>query len=528
MRSVVDTCLHLPFPRGAAFGWYRAGTRAEQGRDPAHAAEYYRAAWDLGRDQIVPKNRQTDLVDAYFAAEGRDWSDPLLSLCTARGDVDSLFLVAEDRCRRDLAGFMRRLTITPRDASLGKRIADVDWSYAVLQRTNADIDEVQQAVDLARGQRIPRLVASAGTEKEEVGRALHELESSGKNLAWLLSTNPVTQREVRAALTDSSALVEFVPTENAISMIVLRRDTVLLRTSSTHRSYLFSVITDYLQLMGELRLNVYGLRLSEPRALQRINELSSVLYNIMIAPVSGDLRDVRKLYVVLPEECSWLPVHTLRGGGVAVGQKFNVSYLPAASALTLTAPPEHWSNTVIGIGYPGTTGWDVEYELKDIRSFYDKSAMLFDTNATLRHLADTTYDVLHCAAEFSLDRNVPDNSTIILSDGVRTDAISKVPIGSMAGIPMPQALVFSNVGNRPGQLYRYVPALFLALGTRTVVATMWQGDRRAKKLFGEQFYTALLAGRTATEAYALAIREMSRNPDADHVQRWGLYYQYGR
>ncbi len=528
VRNVIDTCIALSFRRGAAFGWYLAGTLADEIPDQLHAVEYYRNAWALAREWIDYGEPGSDIVDSYFLAEGKDWFRSLSGLYAAELSVDSLFALAEDRSLHDLAAFMRRLAIKTRDQSLNKRIDDVDWTATILRRTMQDMDEVLQATDAQRSERISSLIASAGAQRAALKAATRTLESANKNFAWLLSTTPVSLRDIRAALPAGAVLVEFVPTDNALALIVVRGDTARLRISTVEPGYLRSLVRDYLQLMGELRLNIYGLRLSEPLALQRINELSSVLYNVMIGPVSGDLRGSKKIYVVLPEELSWLPVHTLRGEGGALGQRYNVSYLPAASALLLSSPVEHWTSSIAGIGYPGSTGWDVEYELKDIRSFYDRTPMFFDTSATLRHLTETMYNVIHCAAEFSLDRSVPNNSHMVLSDGIHANGTSNVSLGEMSGIPAPDILVFSNIGNRPGQLYRYVPALYLALGTRTVITTMWQGDRKAKKVFGEQFYTALLAGQTGTDAYGQAIREMANNPDANHVQRWGLYYQYGK
>ena len=358
--------------------------------------------------------------------------------------------------------------------------------------------------------------------------SVHALRKSSPTFARILSLEPLDLKSVRTALPAQSALVEFAPTTNALYSIIVQPDTAYIHKTNVTSQYLSSVIRDYLQLISELRLTTYGLRMSEPAALQRINEISSVLHTIFIAPILAEVRNAQKLYLVLPEEFTWLPVHTFRGEGGALGVRTNISYLPSAVALLFPQEKEHWTKKIIGLGHPGTTTWDVEYELKDIRSFFDGVGLLFDTTATLSHLMDSTYDILHIAAEVTLDRVVPQNSCVILADEARPIGVRKVPLGEMLKLPAPQALIFSNVSATPGGLSRYAPLAFLTNGTRIVIASMWQGDRRAKKAFGEGFYTNLFAGTPASEAYYRSIVAMAKHDEMSHIQRWGMYYQFGK
>src|SRR5207249_2628383 len=112
------------------------------------------------------------------------------------------------------------------------------------------------------------------------------------------------------------------------------------------------------------------------------NEISPVLGSMLIEPILPIVSQFSKLYIVVPEEFGWLPFHTLR---ISVGdrtgpliERIDVSYLPSAAALLFPSAPEQVVKTVVGFGHPGKTSWDVEYELKDIRSFYDKARMYFD------------------------------------------------------------------------------------------------------------------------------------------------------
>ena len=183
---------------------------------------------------------------------------------------------------------------------------------------------------------------------------------------------------------------------------------------------------------------------------------------------------------------------------------------------------------VVGLGHPGKTSWDVEYELKDIRSFYKKAKMLFDTSATMEHCASLKYDILHIAADYLFDRDVPDNSSMLLSDGATPDGLRQVSLGEILALRAPQTLIFSNISPVPGGLARYAPLAFLANGSQTVITTMWQGERRVKRYFGEVFYTSVMAGVPSAEAYDKAMIALARKDEFSALYRWGLYYRFGR
>ncbi len=184
--------------------------------------------------------------------------------------------------------------------------------------------------------------------------------------------------------------------------------------------------------------------------------------------------------------------------------------------------------TVAGFAYAGGTGWDVEYELRDIRSFYDKAIVVSDTAATLARLARTEADAVHIAGDFSLDRTTPERSSVALSFGPPTYAPTRVPLAALAAMPATPMLIVANIAATPGGLTRYAPALFLSTGNRTVILGMWRADRRAKRAFGEVLYTNLSTGAGTLDAFRAAETTMMKRGEFSAEQRWAFYAWYGR
>jgi hypothetical protein len=117
---------------------------------------------------------------------------------------------------------------------------------------------------------------------------------------------------------------------------------------------------------------------------------------------------------------------------------------------------------------------------------------------------------------------------MLFSDGVTPDGSQFVPLGAFALMPAPKTLIFSNISPTAGGLWRYPALEMLAAGSRTVILTMWQGERKAKKDFGAAFYSHLMEGISSPVSYHEAMIAMTKDTDSPKVYQWGLYYKFGR
>ncbi len=529
--DIASTCRQTSFFTGEAFALYMQGTLEWQRNDTAKAAPSFREALRLITDHVRldddDKTTMHHLIDVFMEGEHSGWYDPLLRISCSSQNTGEVFSLLEHENLDDMQNYFSRSALKTADTGLNSAIADIS-----LKRTSLKLLEEDIRDELATGKH--RNLERFETLKELYPMRFGELVASSgaienNNFKWLLLSPELHLRAVRDTLPRNAALIEYAVLENEIYCIVVTKDSSYLKKTSASRQRVVSIVQEYNRLIGDPRLNYNAPMFDEASAIRRVNELSPVLYTMLVEPILPLLANVAKLYIVTPQEFGWLPFHTLRspGSGPLIN-KFEISYLPSAAVLLFASKPEQSVHDVIGFGHAGRTGWDVEYELKDIRSFYDKAKMYFDTTATFAHLAGLSTDVLHLAAEFTVNTDVPDSSVIVVSDGATPDGLTGIPLGSLLAIPTTQAFVFSNITPAAGGLSRYAPMAFLANGTRTVIATMWQGERKAKKYFGEVFYTNLLGGISSGEAYHKAMTAMTKNEDFSKLYDWGLYYQFGR
>ncbi|HEV8539442.1 MAG TPA: CHAT domain-containing protein [Bacteroidota bacterium] len=528
--EIAASAHQVGFRLGETFAWFVKGMLDARSGDTSASKKAFIEASRLDEQNIVPDGEMyptVEVIDAFMDGERCNWDEPLLEYTCTPSGIDEAFRLTERSNLRDFQRFFSQSAIRTGDVNLDHQIAAYETRRKSLRLLEEDIYEELSSGKYRNLERFNILNGLYAGRVQDLAADAQSLE--GKNIRWLLSSPTLSLRAIRDTLSPKTVLLEYVTLADELEIIVAMKDTAILRSKRVPEQRLLSLIAEYNRLIGDPRLHLHAPNFDEAAAIGRVHELSSVLYTILVEPIISLIGAGAEIDVVLPPEFGWLPVHTLRiAGSTPLINKFPIKYLPSAAVLLFHAKEEKFVREVVGLGHPGQTNWDVEYELKDIRSFYDKARMFFDTAATLPHLGLSPYDVLNIAAEFKIDTAVPDNSAIALSDNTTSSGVREVPLGEMLSIPIPPALVFSNISPAAGGLSRYAPMLFLAGGTRTVIVTMWQGERKAKKYFGEVFYTDLMSGTPASAAYHHAMTAMTKSEEFSRIHRWGLYYQFGR
>ena len=265
---------------------------------------------------------------------------------------------------------------------------------------------------------------------------------------------------------------------------------------------------------------------------RRTRELGPGIYQDFIRPVEDDLASATKLYVVLPDGVPTLPFHALRRtalpGSEYLAERFQLSYLPSAKTLTLPRPVLTGVHDVAGIGFPGSTGWDVEYELRDIRAFFKEAKLYFNQRATLTTLQAEHADVLHLAIECRFHHQDPQNLAVVLSDGKSPDASALVPVAALFSLRGSPTIVLSALESERTAIHPSLPYIFLADGSGYVIMNTYLPSRKVKKSFGESFYTALMDGNTTPPvAFRTAQRDMIKNPETSAPGVWAPFFAWG-
>lgn len=520
-------CEDFHLYRKLSQAFYVQGKIAQAEEHPATALKYYYQSLRFREQSLLMFDE--DGVDDDAAM----FYNAALDIECSIENVDSVFALAERKILHDIVRFFSQLPLSALDRTLQRAIERYQflrYSLALLEKTMENIISTRTEKDFNR---LYFLNENYKKTLSELSVAEREMQQQNTWMHRLFSLQPLTLSDVRQLLPVRSSLIEFIPLNEAVYALIVQKDTVVIRKIHIPLRQLETKAKKYAEIIRNTRLAEGNIPSYQNTELQyHLEMLSAELYDMLITPIERYLREQSILYIVPPKELLSLPFHTLTNTSerlpVPLQQRYEVRYLPTASVLAYTGTPRSSSVKIAGFGHPGRTQWDVEYELKDIWSFQHDAQIFFDGEATFDRLASLSADVLHLAVEMNVHPLFPGNSKILLSRSNTGLQVEEVPLGEFSLLGKFPLLVVSNIAEQRAEVERYVPMLFLSSGTRACVMTLWRGDRKTKKDFGEFFYTHLLIGVSAEEAFRESVRTLSRNKETSPHYRWGMYYYFGR
>ena len=524
----------LDAPAGLAYASLLTGTLLLRGNQPTDALAWFKRGIDQSEAALATRGADDvwlSCEQAYLGARSTPWYDETIDILLQLGRYEEAFWYADRRRSRELFAVLgeldprvrsdtvRALLDAYRDAR-ARGIGAERQALALAAEGNRDRDQV----DRVRGERdLARAAMNAAAEA--VARRDRPLEP-------FVRVSSAGIADVQKVLPPSRALVEPVLTRRSLYTFVVTGAKAGVYVAAFEKDRVFDLAREYADL---LRLRqVYEDSADEQRAPldARVKEIAPQLYEAFMQPIEGAIAGIGELDVVLPRDVAGLPLHTLfrgakRAGGY-VAEQHAVCYVPSAGSLLLQRRAPVAVQTVVGLGCPGTTAWDVEYELRDIRAFYKEVRLYFDQQASLGTLQHENEDLLHLAVPVHFNDARPGNSYIVLADSESPEILRHVLLGDLLSIATPRSVVVSDLddarlGVRPAE-----PYLFLAGGAQDVIFTSWVPTRKAKKYFGELFYTALLAGADVPGAFRKAELGMINAGEYSSPAIWGPFALWER
>lgn len=533
-RSGIDIFKSLAYAAGEAYGCLCLGNLFRRNNQPVDALQYFKSAIEYSESAAAPRSPD-DLYlsceQAYLGARRTPWYDEAIDILLQLGRYDEAFWYVDRRNGRDLHDVLGELDAQPEDDSLRVLFA----AYRAARDHRVAAERVCREL-AATGKAKNELFTSAVVEQDrgvaQMNEAAAAIARRNRSMEPFVRLASLSLTEVQRALPPGSALVQHVLARRALYAFVITNAKSGVFVAAFEKDRAFDLSKEFVELLRIRALYVDSTNEQQAAIDQRLQELNGPLYEAFVGPIEQALTGVPEILVVPPREAYALPLHALSKGTVRrggyFGEQHSVHYIPSASALLLPQRTQSSVKEVVALGCAGGTSWDVEYELRDIRAFYKDARLYFDQQATLATLQTEKSDVLHLAVRIRFNDQRPGNSFLVLSDGKSAETMKRVPLGDLLSIePAPTVLVSDldeqRTGIRPAEAY-----LFLSNGTQQAILTSITPSRKAKKFFGEIFYTTLLTGAAPRVAYQSAVLEMIRNRDFTSPHNWAPFFLWGR
>lgn len=524
-RSAYEQFRSFQYAPGTAYALTTLGALAEQENRSADALQLYTAA--VAEEEHClrvpdPSSVYRDCERSGLHAPIEEPSQALVALLLQLSRTDEAFAAQQ---RRNSRGLMLRLS--PGVFRVGKADPDSVLSFCADQQAMHRGAEHQQELVLASA-------SSHLTVREDIlgvmqrtrvaiGEAAEDIARLTPALSPLATLPDVRPADIQKQVPDGCALLTFVPGRRSVSVAVITPTGSAVRVSVQPPDRIAQAIDAYCALLRAQ--TVSGESGGKPAPVQGVEmqTLTRTLYEALILPVDPLLKPGTRVYVLFPEGMQPFPLHALRRaplpGTPFLTERFTFHYLPSlrfpATPRTAGVPGQ-----VTCVGFAGKSGWDVEYELRDIRFFFKDARMLFAQEATLDTLQRLHADVLHLAVDVRYGVSSPLAGWITLSDGASRDGSRAVPLTALTTIQPSRIVVVSSLAAGVPSFDPLVPFALGANGSGMVVMNCYLPTRGAKKAFGELFYTALLQGLPADEAVQKAQMGMIKGKEFSTPAAW--------
>lgn len=519
---------------GEAYAAVQAGDLYRSVGRLAEAQEMYQRAVDLEHDRLGEYVDQ-DLhlpyqVELGIEGEREEWylrlADVLVQL---RRPEDAL--VVMDRARtRTYFKYMADADIAIRNVGLR---ADMDNLRGKLREIKLLQVELSSLLAGRRNQispqQINQLRVRSAKALDEMHKTAGRVASAYPNYLPFTGLGSLQLPNLQSLIPRSTLVLSFLPAEDRLYLFALSRTGFEVKTVPVGRDRILALTGEYMTLMRDP--NVYAGAAGEASlpAMTRFAALSTQLYDLLIRPIDAL---IDRNIILIPGDFENFPFHALerqeRNGNVRyLVEITSVDYLSNLSSLRFRTTSAGRMRTITAMGNPTGRNWSIDYELRDIRSFFKDANVLLGFEATWESLNSSRADVLQLATDF---KNNPGNTpfgTIAVSDGRTLEESVDVPFENLTQVQAFPVVVLSNTYGQ-GLGLTPIHAFVLRMnGTSDVFLNAWGAERKAAKFFSEFFYTHLANGLAPGDAYRQALLNLMRIREVSHPYSWGQFFHFG-
>ena len=510
-------CSKGGYTLGEAVIIHRFGTLKEISGDTYSAVTYYRRAFDRFMTADVhptPVNPFIDFRNLMAASRHRTleeaFSVPLISLLLhGKNYTDALEYAERTRAR-----------------SLQRLVDDDNLEFKDQRKLQlyANLRAEQKKV---RGLERALFYFKKNSDNDHAVRLQQRLHQSKKSLA-----------DAASALFQSFPEFNFIGTPKKISEIVRE----FLPPSVTALRYFFLANEAWLFVVRRnepvtaVKLSSFGFELknkmnrfmelarrSEPAGFE-LKQLANELYDFLVRP--AEPYQSQRFLIIPPEEWEKFPFHALTKSSRTLIEAVEVSYLPSLYFLREKKSSPKFITNVVAAGFSPDARWGLEFELRDIRSFFKNAQVMVKQSATPEKLGSVNGEFLHLASLFNA---TPDGEhSMTLSDGSPSVMGISVPLAKISSItPFPFVYV-ADIDAKSNFVTVEHSLMWMLNGTQSLIVNELPITPKVSQSFNEELYSTYASTFSPYEAYRQAVTQLIKQKEFSEGLSFAAYFYYGQ
>jgi tetratricopeptide (TPR) repeat protein len=321
------------------------------------------------------------------------------------------------------------------------------------------------------------------------------------------------QSKILNAIPTSQTLLEYFLADNEAWVFIARTGEELNAIKLSSYGYAL-----------EKKMDRYcSLLYSSPWQEADLHRLSNELFEFLIRPI--ELSGTERVMIIPPLQFDQFPFHSLTDDGVPVLEKTGISYLPHASFVLSAAALPKYLNNITAFGFTPNSRWGLEFELRDIRSFFGSTQVNINQTATRQRLESSAGELLQISSQYM--SNADNEAWFTLSDGSTSKAGINIPVSQFTDLHPYPIVYLSDVQSTVNNITSHHPLLWLLNGSASVVTTQFPITPNVSKTFGENFYASLASEVNPYLAYRRAAVYLGKNKTLNGGFGRSAYFYYG-
>lgn len=520
---------------GEAYAHAQVGRLYESVGTLAKARDEYREAIEVEESTLGEyldlENHSGYLAALQLEKDRLGWYSQLASLLVQSKAKEEALAVIEAGAMRPANRLLEDVSLAIRHPNLKQDLSKARAALGELRMLQAEQSSI---LGIRRGISFEGLINSLHSRIQSKQREFSTLAAriTGlyPNYEPLLRWNSIKLKEIQPNIPPGTLVIRFLPAADQLHVFAISRNKFEVKSTIVPREKLLSLVQEYSRLLNDPSVYTGSAGETSVTTMTRFATLSTQLYDYLLRPLDSMLE--RNLVIVASPEFDRFPFHTLerqeRGGSVKyLIEITSVDYVPSLSSIRYKTAETERVTRVVGIGNPTGKNWSIDYELRDIRSFFKEATILIGKDASWDNLLETKADALQISTDFLMGEGESPLGVLSLAKSQTPDEAVKIPFERLTDIEAPALVVLSNQYGQ-GVGLSTLHALVLRMnGTADVFLNAWFSDRKAAKFFSEFFYTHLANGLAPGDAYRQALLNLIRTRDVNHPHSWGQFFHFG-
>lgn len=520
---------------GEAYAHAQSGRLYESVGTLTKARDEYREAIEvedatLG-EYVSPENHGRYMEALQMDKERLGWYAQLASLLVQMKAKEEALGVLEAGMMRPVARILQDVPVAIRHPNLRQ---DLIKARATLGELRMLQTEQSSILGVRRGVSFDGLINSLHTrilsEQREFTTLAARITGLYPNYEPLLRSAPFKLREIQPNIPPGTLVIRFLPADNQLHIFALSKNRFEVKSTIVTREKLLSLVREYSRLLNDPSVYTGSAGETSVTTMTRFAALSTQLYDYLLRPIDSMLE--RNLVIIASPEFDRFPFHAIerqeRGGSVKyLIEITSVDYLPSLSSIRYKTANAERLNRILGLGNPTGKNWSIDYELRDIRSFFKEATILIGKDASWDNLREAKADVLQLSTDFLLGEGESPLGVFSLAKAQTPEEVTKIAFERLTDIEAPSVMILSNQYGQGIGLSTVHAFVLRVNGTSDVFLNAWFSDRKATKFFSEFFYTNLANGLAPGDAYRQALLNLIRTRDVNHPHSWSQFFHFG-